>query len=145
VTFAAQKAGGAPFDFETIKLTNATIVSYDENGGTRPGGARLRQDRNRSHRTEERRLARHDPRVQLGPCHQPPGNDHAPVIDAIAPQVLHELANTTGSAAADAATLHATFTDADLSDTGFTAAATAVVASGAPPASPSTTPPCWRC
>ena len=33
VTLTVQKAGGAPFDFETITLTNATIVSYEEKAG----------------------------------------------------------------------------------------------------------------
>jgi VCBS repeat len=132
VTFSAQKAGGATFDFETIKLTNATIVSYDENGG---GTARVALDYDKI----EIDLTEQKSDGSLDTTHvfswdrvtNQPGNDHAPVIEAIAPQVLHELANTTGSAVADAATLHATFTDADLSDTGFTAAVTAVVASGA--------------
>ena len=131
VTFAVQKPG-ATFDFETIKLSNATIVSYDENGG---GTARVALDYDKI----EIDLTEQKSDGSLDTTHvfswdrvtNQPGNDHAPVIDAIAPQVLHELANTTGSAAADAATLHATFTDADLSDTGFTAAVTAVVASGA--------------
>jgi type VI protein secretion system component Hcp len=33
VTFTVQKPGGTPFDFETITLTNATIVSYEEKAG----------------------------------------------------------------------------------------------------------------
>ena len=33
VTLTVQKTGGAPFDFETITLTNATIVSYEEKAG----------------------------------------------------------------------------------------------------------------
>ena len=33
VTFTVQTTGGSPFDFETITLTNATIVSYEEKAG----------------------------------------------------------------------------------------------------------------
>jgi type VI protein secretion system component Hcp len=33
VTFTVQTTGGAPFDFETITLTNVTIVSYEEKAG----------------------------------------------------------------------------------------------------------------
>jgi type VI protein secretion system component Hcp len=33
VTFTVQKPGGSPFDFETITLTNATILSYEEKAG----------------------------------------------------------------------------------------------------------------
>jgi type VI protein secretion system component Hcp len=33
VTFTVQTTGGTPFDFETITLTNVTIVSYEEKAG----------------------------------------------------------------------------------------------------------------
>ena len=33
MTFTVQKPGGSPFDFETITLTNATILSYEEKAG----------------------------------------------------------------------------------------------------------------
>src|SRR5262245_59227884 len=36
VTFTIQKPGDNPFDFATITLTNATIVSYEETAGFAP-------------------------------------------------------------------------------------------------------------
>src|SRR5262245_53939026 len=59
------------------------------------------------------------------------GINDAPTIGAIATQSLPELPNTTGSDTPDAITVHATFTDPDLSNTNFTTAVTAVAASGA--------------
>jgi VCBS repeat-containing protein len=59
------------------------------------------------------------------------GVNDAPVIDPVAPQKLMEMPNTTGSSVPDTVTVHTTFTDPDLSDTGHTASVTGVVATGA--------------
>jgi VCBS repeat-containing protein len=131
VTFTVQKPGAHPLDFMTITIKDVIITSYQETGG---GAVQIALDYNQIQIAETEQKADGSP----GETHtfgwdlvnNQPITEHVPVIDAIAPEVVHEVAFATGSDQPDTAAFHATFTDPDLSDTGFTAAVTGVVAAG---------------
>jgi VCBS repeat-containing protein len=131
MTFTVQKPGAHPLDFMTITLKDGIITSYQETGG---GAVRVAIDYNQIQiaETEQKTDGSAGETHTFGwdLVNNQPITEHAPVIDAIAPQIVHEVALTTGSDQPDTAAFLATFTDPDLSDTGFTAAVTGVVAGG---------------